>query len=560
MSSATLPPRSSDGPAGPILGSAPHGTQYVADGAHFDVIVVGSGFGGSVSALRLAEKGYTVLVLEKGRRLRAADFPKTNWNLKRWLWMPALGFRGLFKMTFFRHVTIFSGVGVGGGSLVYANTLPMPSDEFFTAPSWGALADWKTELAPHYATARRMLGATKNPRMTKGDEVLREIATDIGRAEHFESNDVAVFFGKARETVADPFFGGEGPERTGCHSCGACMTGCRHGAKNTLDKNYLWLAERRGVRIQPDAEVRAVRPREGGGYRVEAVLRRGFARHRKLALTADRVVLAGGVLGTVDLLLRMKEDPAGLPKLPPRVGDRVRTNSEALIGVITPRRDLDLTEGIAITSILHTDAYSHIEPVRYGRGSGFFRLMVSPHVGPGGFFARMWSATRRFFKKPGRWLKAFFVWDWAKHTQILLYMRTLDGTLALGLKRRPWRFFKKTAATRISEGEAPKASMPEATDLAERFADKIGGVPASILTETVFGIPSTAHILGGACMGASAADGVIDHRHQVFGYDGLYVVDGAAVSANPGVNPSLTITALAERAMAQLPAKGGPRA
>ena len=538
---------------------APHGTQVVEDGERFDWIIVGSGFGGSVSALRLAEKGYRVAVLEKGRRLVESDFPKRNWNLKRWMWMPALGFRGLFKMTPFRHVTTLSGVGVGGGSLVYANTLPVPQDDFFRASSWAHLADWKAELAEHYQTARRMLGATPNPRETAGDRVLREIARDMGREGEFGTNEVAVFFGDPEETVPDPFFDGEGPARTGCRFCGGCMTGCRYGAKNTLDKNYLWLAERRGVVIQPDTEVRAVRPREAadGGYDVEAVLRVGPLRHRRLRLRADRVVFAGGVLGTVDLLQRLREDPRALPKLSPRVGADVRTNSEALLGVVSPSGDEDFSEGIAITSIFHTDEHSHIEPVRYARGSGFFRLLVSPHAPGRTPLRRVANAARSFLRQPGRWARALVVWDWARHTQILLYMRTLDGTLRMERGRSPLSLWlRKAPRTKLSSGPKPAAAIPEASDLAERFAEKVGGVAGSLLQETLLNIPTTAHILGGCCMGEGPETGAIDRDHRLFGYDGLYVIDGSAVSANPGVNPSLTITALAERAMSKIPPKG----
>ncbi len=516
---------------------------------HYDVIVVGSGFGGSVSALRLAEKGYSVLVLEKGRRFRPEDFPKTNWNLRRWLWRPALGWRGLFKMTFFRHVTVLSGVGVGGGSLVYAATLPVPRADFFEAPSWAHLADWRRELAPHYATAQRMLGATRHTLTTAPDRLLREVAAEMGREEHFTSNPVGIFFGTPGRTVPDPFFDGRGPERAACLYCGACMTGCRHNAKNSLDKNYLYLAERLGARIQANTEVRAVRPRRGGGYGVEAVEARGWLRRRRRVYTADRVILAGGVLGTTDLLLRMKADPDGLPRLSDRLGRQVRTNSESLIGVVTPRDDEDYSEGIAITSILHTDANSHVEPVRYGAGSGFFRVLSLPHAPGGTFFSRIAGLVRAVVRQPLRWLKILAVRDFARHSLIVLYMRTAEGTLTLRRRRRPWRLFRQALATELSEGLAPRAFMPEATAIAEQVAEKVDGVTMGLATEATLGTPSTAHILGGCCMGDGPDDGVIDARHRVFGYDGLYVVDGSAVSANPGVNPSLTITAMAERAM-----------
>lgn len=502
-----------------------------------------------MSALRLVEKGYRVIMLEKGRRFSAEDFPTSNWNLPRWLWLPLLGFRGLFKMTFLKHITALSGVGVGGGSLVYANTLPVPKDDFFTSTAWGHLANWKDELAPHYDTALRMLGATVNPYTTRADVVLKQVAQDMGREEHFESTRVAVHFGKPGKTVKDPYFDGEGPSRTGCIQCGACMIGCRHNAKNTLDKNYLYLAEKRGLTIHADTEVDAVRPLPEGGYQVEAHYGASiFARQPKL-YRAKRVIFSGGVLGTVPLLLKLKSSINGLPKLSDKLGDFVRTNSEVLMGVVSQKRDVDLDEGVAITSILHTDEHSHVEPVRYPRGSGFFRALCMPHAPGETVFVRLLNATRYFFQHPIRWLRAFFVSDWARYTMILLYMRTLDGHLKMKLGRSFRTGFQRGAVTDLADGPEPTAAIPEATELAHRIADKIDGTPQSLVTETVLGIPTTAHILGGCCMGESAADGVIDHQHRVFGYDGLYVIDGAAVSSNPGVNPSLTITAMAERAL-----------
>jgi cholesterol oxidase len=523
--------------------------------SHFDVIVIGSGFGGSVSALRLAEKGHRVLVLEKGRRFAAEDFPKTNWDLRRWMWMPRAGLKGIFQMSFLRHVTVLHGVGVGGGSLVYANTLPIPKDDFFAASSWGSLAAWKQELAPHYATARRMLGAAKNPVETRGDRVLREIARDLGREDGFQMTDVAVYFGKPGERARDPYFGGEGPDRVGCNFCGACMTGCRVGAKNTLDRNYLWLAEKRGATVIPEVEVTAVAARDRGGYVVD--VRGSFGQRLETnRFTADKVVFAGGVMGTLPLLLAMKADREGLPKLSDRVGDGVRTNSEALCGVIVPRSDEDFSRGVAITSILHTDEHSHVEPVRYGKGSGFFRTMILPQTTGENAIARLAGAARSFAKNPVAWLKAYAVSDFAKQSQVLLYMRTLEGSLKVRLARSARSGFTLGLDTVLEEGTpAPQANIPEALDIARRFAAKVGGVAATLATETMLGVPSTAHILGGACMGADPSTGVIDHAQRVFGYDGLYVIDGSAVSANPGVNPSLTITALAERANALIAAK-----
>jgi cholesterol oxidase len=528
----------------------------VEDAFDADTVIVGSGFGGSVSALRLAEKGYRVLVLEKGTRFASSDFPKSNWNVKRWLWLPSAGCRGIFKMTFLPHVTALSGVGVGGGSLVYANTLPVPADEFFSAPSWGGLADWKLELTPHYATAKRMLGATRVPFTTLPDEVLREVGKDIGREDGWSPTDVAVFFGEPDVKVPDPYFGGEGPERSGCTRCGGCMVGCRHEAKNTLDKNYLWLAEKRGAKVEADTEVTWVRPLESGGYAITARAGRSpFPFLRKTRrFTAKNVVFAGGVLGTVELLLKLKESPAGLPKISEKLGDFVRTNSEVLMGVVTERRDVDLSEGIAIGSILQTDAHSHLEPVRYPAGSGFFRPLAMPHAPGDTVGTRLLNAGAMFLKRPWATLKAAFVPDWAKYTMILLYMRTSEGTLRMTLGRGIRTLFRRGLTTGTGSGPQAKAWVPEATELARRVEKKLDGYTESLATETLLGIPTTAHILGGCCMGTSAESGVIDDRHRVFGYEGLYVIDGSAISANPGVNPSLTITALAERAMSLIPA------
>lgn len=520
-----------------------------------DWLIVGSGFGGSVSALRLAEKGYSVRVLEKGPRLTAEDFPETNWNLRRWLWAPAVGFRGFFRMTFFRHLTALSGVGVGGGSLVYGNSLPLPKREFFEAPGWGHLAQWQEELEPFYRTARRMLGTADNPNLTPSDHALMAVAEEIGRSDRFEPTHVAVYFGEPDVTVPDPYHGGEGPDRTGCVLCGGCMTGCRFGAKNTLDKNYLWLAEKRGVEIHADTEVTWIRPLggPGDGFEIRARERVSLLRRRTVGIEARNVILAGGVLGTIELLHRLRRDPEGLPDLSPKVGDQVRTNSEVLIGVTSRRADLDMSEGVAITSILHTDDHSHIEPVRFSSGSGFFRLLAMPH-GPGrNVLIRLWNAIRRIARHPRRALHQLFVRDWAKSTAILLYMRTLEGHIRLELGRKATEFFRLGLRSKPGRGPLPTAAIPEATKLTDLFAEEVDGFPGSVVTETLFGIPTTAHLLGGACMGTGPEDGVIDHRHRVFGYDGLFVIDGSAVSANPGVNPSLTIAALAERAMSFIP-------
>jgi cholesterol oxidase len=521
----------------------------------YDFIIIGSGFGGSVAALRLVEKGYKVLILEKGRRFAPEDFPTTNWDLRKWMWAPALGLRGIFKMSFFPHVTVVHGVGYGGGSLVYANTLPIPGDSFFKRKPWGDLADWQAELAPHYATARRMLGATRNPNMTYVDEVIRLVGKDIGKEEGFHPTDVAVYFGEPGKTVKDPYFGGAGPERTGCISCGACMTGCRFGAKNTLDRNYLYLAERLGLEVETETEALAVRVDSGGGYRVEATSGLSPAKRVTRVFSAKNVVFSGGVMGTVELLLRMKADPKGLPRLSDRLGEFVRTNSESLIEVVSERRDRDLSKGIAIGSILETDDHSHLEPTRYGAGSGFFRLLAAPHVPGATLSTRLANLLGVVLRHPMKVLRAATVPDFSKFSIILLYMRTLEGSIRMKLGRSITTGFMTGVTTELTDGPAPTASIPEATDLAKRVAEKVQGFPVSLVTETTLGIPTTAHILGGVCMGDSPDTGVIDTNHELFGYEGLFVIDGSAVSANPGVNPSLTITALAERAMSRIPSK-----
>jgi cholesterol oxidase len=513
----------------------------------YDYLIVGSGFGGSVSALRLLEKGYKVLMLEKGSELCAADFPQSNWNLRRWLWAPALGWRGLFQIRPFSHVFVLAGAGVGGGSLTYANTLPMPKPAFFRSGSWATICDWETELAEHYRTARAMLGAAQLTWLAPGDRVLSDLAEARGVGAAFRQPHVAVFMGPPGQTVPDPYFGGRGPARTGCTQCGGCMTGCRVGAKNSLDKNYLYLARQLGLELHADSEVVDVVPRESGGYGVEARVGRRYYRRSTQRFSARSVIFAAGALGTNSLLLRLRHK-GSLRRLSPELGRGVRTNSEALIFVTVPGAREDFSTGIAINSLLDTGGDAHLEIVRYARGSGFFRLIAAPHIGAAG---SAWQRVLRLLLyvliHPYRVLRAWLVRDWAKSTLILLYMRSSEGRLRF---RRSWFGFMNTA---LDAGEPPEAVMPEATELAHAIAEQTGGVAMSPVHEAVLGVPTTAHIIGGCCIGESAASGVIDAQHRVFGHEGLMVVDGSALSANPGVNPALTITALGERAMAFIP-------
>lgn len=520
----------------------------------YDYIIIGSGFGGSVSALRLAEKGYKVLVIEKGKWFRAEDFPKTNWNLRKWLWLPALGCFGILKLTFFRHVSILSGTGVGGGSLVYANTLPIPKPEFFQSGSWRHLADWQNELAPFYKVAYRMLGASTNPTLFAGDLALQALAKEIGMESHFAATDVAVYFGEPGETVQDPYFEGKGPTRTGCIYCGGCMTGCRHNAKNTLDKNYLHLAQQLGATILAEQEVVDVKPIDGADGAQGYTLRYRSATQwfqKGGSVTTKGVIFAGGVLGTVKLLLQLKQK--SLSRLSDRVGQGIRTNNESLIPITNLDGSKDLSQGVAIGSILHTDADSHLEPVRYAPGSGFWRLLMLPMVQGNNVFVRVLNIWKDWLLHPISNFKWLFVKDWAKRTSILLFMQHLDSTLRLS---RSWF---GTIHTSMDQGQSPSAFIPRASDLAERYRRLMGGKTTVFALEPLLGIPSTAHILGGCVMGATAEEGVIDKDNQVFGYQNMLVCDGSMISANPGVNPSLSITAIAERAMSRVPAKMGVR-
>jgi len=515
----------------------------------YDYLVIGSGFGGSVAALRLSEKGYKVLVVEKGKWFSSKDFPKTNWNLKRWLWLPIFRFFGFFKISFYRHVGILSGVGVGGGSLVYANTLPIPKKEFFQAKSWAHLADWETELIPHYETSKRMMGVVQNPRLENGDKALQQLAKEIGKDKFFEPTQVAVFFGEPTKTVKDPYFNGEGPDRSGCTFCGGCMIGCRENAKNSLDKNYLFLAQKKGAEILSESKVYDIIPidnKDGSdGYIIKWKSSTNFFKTKSEA-RVQGIVFAGGVLGTIPLMLKLKK--TSLPNLSNKIGYNVRTNCESLMGVVAPNKATVFSDGIAISSILHTDEHSHLEPVRYPSGSGFWRLQLAPLTSGRNVIVRLLKAIAEILKHPITYSKIYFVRDWAKKTQILLYMRTISGTIRF---TRGWFGMK----SKIGEGTLPTAFMPEAAKLAKQFGRIVNGTPGALLSEIILGIPTTAHILGGATMGINSEEGVIDKENRVFGYKNMYICDGSMISANPGVNPSLTILALSERAMSKIEMK-----
>jgi cholesterol oxidase len=507
----------------------------------YDVVVVGSGFGGSVTALRLAEKGYRVGVLEAGRRFTAETLPKTSWDLRGFLWAPRIGLRGMQRITLLKDIVVLSAAGVGGGSLVYANTLYQPPAAFFSDPRWSGITDWAEELEPHYALASKMLGVTLQPSMTPSDEVIRSVAEDMGVGGTFRRTPVGVFFGEPGETVPDPYFGGAGPDRTGCIECGNCMIGCRFGAKNRLDLNYLYLAERAGAVIHPETTVKALRP-VADGWRITTT--RG-------AFHAGQVVLAAGALGTQWLLHAMK-DTGVLPKISDRLGALTRTNSEALLGAQTTRvPENPFSTGVAITSSFHPDTDTHIEPVRYGPGSNAMGLLTTLLVDGGGRLPRPVRFLGQALRHPVLLARSLSNRRWSERTIIALVMQTLDNSLTV----------RRTRSGRLTTGPGhgrPNPRwIPVGHEAVRRMAAKIGGHPGGSIGD-VFDIPMTAHILGGATIGASAETGVVDAYHRVYGYPGLHVVDGSAVPANLGVNPSLTITALAERAMSFWPNAGEP--
>lgn len=514
----------------------------------FDYVIIGSGFGGSVSALRLSEKGYKVLVIEKGKWFKADDFPKTNWNLKRWLWLPSLRFFGIMRISIFRHITFLSETNIGKNSLIYTNTLPVPKATFYTSGSWSALADWQTELKPFYKKALKMLGATQNPRLFDGDLKLKELAENIGKADNFEHTNVAVYFGEQEVEVKDPYFGGAGPDRAGCNFCGGCMTGCRHNAKNTLDKNYLYLAQKAGAEILAENEVYNVVPfaenNGPGGYTISVKTSTGLFKQKR-EFTAKGVIFSGGALGSNRLLLKLKK--TSLPLLSDKLGDDIRTNNETLISVSTLDKNLDMSKGVAIGSILHTDEHSHLEIVRYSEGSDFWKLFHLPYAAGQNVFLRMIKMIGVLFFSPFRYFNIYFVNGWAKKTAVLLFMQTLDSTLKF---RR--NIFGKMGS-KLSTGKKPSPFIPESIELTKAYSRTSNGLATSFMLEATAGIPSTAHILGGAVMGNDISKGVIDKNNQVFGYENMYVIDGSMISANPGVNPALSITAIAERAMHIIP-------
>jgi cholesterol oxidase len=531
----------------------PHNSEF-----DFDFVIVGSGFGGSVAAYRLAEKGYRVAVMEMGKRWSPETLPRTSWSLHRWFWRPSLGLNGFFNIRYFRHVTILHGCAVGGGSITYATTLLRPPDRVWRAGSWTGLAAWQQEMPRHYDVASRMLGVVENTILGPADHLLKAAAQEVGVANTFYRTSVAIFQpleGVAGgNTFADPFFGGEGPARTTCVGCGGCMMGCRYGAKNTLDLNYLYLAETRGVRILAETKVVDVNPlnkmADGrAGYEVRTVKSTGWLRKDPRSFTCRGVVFAASSLGTMDLLFHLKESGL-LPAISDQLGKHVRTNSESLLAVRIPGSREDLSKGVAIGSGIYVDEHTHIEAVRYPSGSDTMSMLTTLLTGgtPGRVRITRWLKNLTFglLRHPFRTLRVLQPFGWARENVVLLCMQATEGDLEM-CWRRPWFWpFRKSLASR---GQKVPTYIPQANEFAERFARLTGGTAMSMIPEILFDVPGTAHCLGGCVIAGSPEQGVVDDHHRVFGYKNMYVCDGSVVAANLGVNPSLTITALAERAM-----------
>lgn len=527
----------------------------------YDFVVIGSGFGGSVSALRLTEKGYNVLVIERGKRFRDQDFATTNWKFWKYIWAPGLRSFGILQISPFKDVFVLHGSGVGGGSLGYACVLMQPTEEAFDEPGWSKPIDWKTALAPHYDTARYMLGVNRNPRLWKADELLKEISHEIGQEETFTPTDVGIFFSKREKEghlFPDPFFGGAGPDRNGCIHCGGCMVGCRYNAKNTLVKNYLFLAEKWGTEILAEAEVRDIRhlqQPQPDGARYEIFYRSSTRWFNKpeYSLRARNVIVSAGSLGSQRLLFRCRDITGSLPNISPSLGTWVRTNSEAILGSTTRSDSTNFSQGIAITSIFHADKKTTIEPVRYPDGSNLMRLLAGPLIDSGSIPARLLKSLWNIIRYPLDFYRVTIQPGWSRHSTILLLMQTEDNRVKMRFGRHIFTLFKKGLISETDSEHPIPTRIEIGHKITRRFAETIDGIPMGSFNENLFNIPMTAHILGGCPVGNDSRSSVVDANFKMHNYPGLYVIDGSVVPANPGVNPSLTITALAEYALSKIP-------
>jgi cholesterol oxidase len=520
----------------------------------YDYVIIGSGFGGSVSALRLTEKGYSVLILEKGKRFEDKDFAKSNWQFWKYLWLPALRAHGILQVSILKGVMVLHGAGVGGGSLGYANVLEIPSDETFATSAWNQNTRWGEVLRPHYEVAKKMLGVARNPRLWQADQILKQMADEICMGHTFRATDVGAYFGQAGVTVPDPYFGGEGPERSGCNHCGGCMVGCRHNAKNTLPKNYLYFAERNGAEIKAEVEVVDVRPSTGGSSRYEVEYQSSTsAFKRKHTVHAKNVILSAGVMGTMKLLLSLRDLKRSLPNLSGRLGHMVRTNSEALLGSMARRSDINYSEGVSISSIYNHDEITRVEPVRYPDGSSLMRFLAAPLIDTDvSVPVRILKFLGWALTHPIDFVKALVLPGWAHNVTILLVMQHADNRMRFRIGRSGFTLFRRGLVAEEEPGYEIHARVKGSHELTREFAKRTNGVSLGSLGENLLGLPTTAHILGGAPIGRNAQEGVVNENFGVHNYEGLYIIDGSIMPANPGVNPSLTITALAEYAMSKI--------
>ncbi|HEY3344005.1 MAG TPA: GMC family oxidoreductase [Anaerolineaceae bacterium] len=526
----------------------------------YDYVIIGSGFGGAVCAARLSEKGYSVLVLEKGKRFSDHDFATSNWQFWKYVWMPAIRAHGILQISLLKGMMVLHGAGVGGGSLGYANVLEIPNAETFATPAWNQTAAWGELLRPYYPLAQRMLGTAHNPTLWPADQCLHQLAADAGQESTFRATEVGVFFGKEGEDCPDPYFAGEGPRRSGCQQCGACMVGCRHNAKNSLPKNYLYFAEKRGAQIMAEVEVIDVRPCQGApaGERYEVVCRSStglFTRARQ-SFRARSVIFSAGVMGTMELLLRLRDIQRSLPKISPCLGNMIRTNSEALLGSVARGSAVDYSKGVAITSIYNLNETTRVEPVRYPDGSSLMRLISAPLVDlQGGIRRRILDSAAWVLRRPIDFARGMLLPGWAHNTTILLIMQNLDNRMRLRLGRSVYTLGRRGLVALTEPGFEISAQVSGSHALVRAFAQRTGGVAMGSASENLLNLPTTAHILGGAPIGADVQSGVVNDRFEVHGYPGLFIVDGSVVPANPGVNPSLTIAALAEYVMSKAPEK-----
>ena len=529
----------------------------------YDYVIIGSGFGGSVSAMRLVEKGYHTLVLERGKQFEDDELPRTNWDIRKYLWLPIIRCFGILQMSLSRGYFVYHSSGVGGGSLVYAATLMEPSDDFYNSPSWNQMGDWKSILAPHYSTAKHMLGVATNPKLWPADNALQEVAEELGRGENFRPTEVGIFFGEPGIEVADPYFDGEGPPRKGCDHCGGCIVACRNDAKNALTKNYLYFAEKKGVEIRAESQVDAIIPLtsdqpDGARYSIQYHSSTAWLNKPKRTVRARNVIVSAGVLGTLALLLHCRDELNTLPKISKHLGERVRTNSEAFMGVFSYDETNDHSQGLAITSIFYADDVTQVEPVRFPEDSSLLlRLLSSPIITQrGGFLKRLGATLSEIIKRPAEFFDTKFGRRLTKRGVALMLMQMKDNQMNLRQGRNPFAFFRRGLVAERKQEYTVPIDIRLGHQITRSVAKKINGYAGGSVTEGLLDVPMTAHILGGCGIGQDTDDSVVGVDCQVHNYPGLFVVDASIIPANLGVNPALTITALAEYAMSHVPENG----